>query len=945
MSGQWHEKYDQNDPQKERVAFEALARDIMRVQLKTNKRVGTGGIQRAFHAKSILAVKDAELRFIDELPAALTTGFARPGKSYAAIVRFSNAHGSSQPDTCKDMRGVALRIEVSQTEQHDLLMTNFPVSHARNADQFVKFAVATAGNRFDRIVGIVRLAFQIGPWEVLRMIRNVSAARTRAVPSLALETYWSRGAIRWGRTLAVRYLLRPAAGTSPAALPRSAGAEYLRRDFARRLETGDVTFDLCIQRFVDETTTPIEDTALAWPEDRAPPEKVATLTISRQDVAGVDALSTERQIEDLAFNPWNTTDEFRPLGNLNRARKVVYDASAAHRMHHRWQEDVPLRNRLIGAGVRVVLSRLNRYVAWHRLPLRLSLLNLDAMRHTLRWKNLIDIQLRDAPPKVRCVPPPIPEPERTARSYDGSYNDLSDPDMGKTGTTFGRNLPPLYRPDLFNEPNPVTVSKELLFRETFIPAKSLNVLAAAWIQFQVHDWVSHARLKPGENDVVVPLPPGEPSWISRPGGPAAAEMRISGNAELQLEDPNQASVLFANAVSHWWDGSEVYGHDINSANALREDIHGVKGARLRLVDGYLPVDLHGFAITGFNESWWLGLSAMHTLFVREHNAVCDALRAEYPCLNDERVYQTARLIVSALIAKIHTVEWTPAILATKALELGMNGNWSGAPADDPLTRLGLWLTDAHALKGIPQTMPDHHAAPYSLTEEFVTVYRMHPLLPDDYQFFDHRDGSLIATRNFTEIQGSKTDGVMRSTGLSNVLYSLGIAYSGALTLHNFPRTLQMFQHDGEIVDLSVVDLVRTRRRGVPRYNDFRAGLHMPRIRRFEDLTPDPESVRRLKAVYRNDIDLVDTMVGLFAETPPTGFGISDTAFRIFLLMASRRLQSDRFLTVDFRPAIYTPLGMNWVERNNMTCVILRHCPHLAGLLPRTGSAFSPWRIR
>lgn len=155
----------------------------------------------------------------------------------------------------------------------------------------------------------------------------------------------------------------------------------------------------------------------------------------------------------------------------------------------------------------------------------------------------------------------------------------------------------------------------------------------------------------------------------------------------------------------------------------------------------------------------------------------------------------------------------------------------------------------------------------------------------------------------------------------------------------------MFQHDGEIVDLSVVDLVRTRRRGVPRYNDFRAGLHMPRIRRFEDLTPDPESVRRLKAVYRNDIDLVDTMVGLFAETPPTGFGISDTAFRIFLLMASRRLQSDRFLTVDFRPAIYTPLGMNWVERNNMTCVILRHCPHLAGLLPRTGSAFSPWRIR
>ena len=68
-----------------------------------------------------------------------------------------------------------------------------------------------------------------------------------------------------------------------------------------------------------------------------------------------------------------------------------------------------------------------------------------------------------------------------------------------------------------------------------------------------------------------------------------------------------------------------------SANALRE-VNGVKGAKLRLVDGHLPVDLDGFAVTGFNESWWLGLSTMHTLFAREHNAVCDALRARIPAI-------------------------------------------------------------------------------------------------------------------------------------------------------------------------------------------------------------------------------------------------------------------------------------------------------------------------
>ncbi len=101
-------------------------------------------------------------------------------------------------------------------------------------------------------------------------------------------------------------------------------------------------------------------------------------------------------------------------------------------------------------------------------------------------------------------------------------------------------------------------------------------------------------------------------------------------------------------------------------------------------------------------------------------------------------------------------------------------------------------------------------------------------------------------------------------------------------------------------------------------------------------------MRRLREVYRS-VDEVDTMVGLFAETPPAGFGFSDTAFRIFILMASRRLQSDRFLTVDFRPEVYTPFGMDWVANNGMTSLILRHCPELAAVLPRDASAFAPWR--
>ena len=75
----------------------------------------------------------------------------------------------------------------------------------------------------------------------------------------------------------------------------------------------------------------------------------------------------------------------------------------------------------------------------------------------------------------------------------------------------------------------------------------------------------------------------------------------------------------------------------------------------------------------------------------------------------------------------------------------------------------------------------------------------------------------------------------------------------------------------------------------------------PRPASFEELTEDPATAAELAAVYDGDIEKVDLTVGLFAEPPPAGFGFSDTAFRIFILMASRRLKSDRFFTTDFTP--------------------------------------------
>src|SRR5262245_11566233 len=513
---QWSESYAGGSAEAEYREFQKLAQDIMLAQLKTRRAAKAQGVNRAFHSKATLALDGAELRFLNKLPPDLIAGSARPGASYAAIVRFSNARSTGADDNKPDLRGVAVRIIVSDSELHDLLATNFPVSHARDARQFVAFAVAIAGGRLSQMFGLLKLLFTLGPRETIRMFSNVRAGRRHQPTSVALESYWSRGAIRWGEELAVRFLFRPDPTAKAAPVPTGRDPEYLSREAASRLAEGPIRLELCIQRYIDERTTPIEDTSGEWQVRATPPIPVAILTIPQQDVAHAVRRARSREIEGLAFNPWNTTDEFRPLGHLNRARKAAYDASAAHRLGWRFKEKVPLRNRVLGGAARGLFKIINRFVEWYKLPLRTSLLNVDSLRYELRKYNLIDTELPEAPPQARNAPPQPAEEWRTARSFDGSGNDLSAPKMGAVGAAFGRNLAPDFSQDV-EEPNPITVSRELLHRKVFLPARSLNLLAACWIQFQVHDWVAHARYALGEKDVRVPLPKGVDSWVNVAG--------------------------------------------------------------------------------------------------------------------------------------------------------------------------------------------------------------------------------------------------------------------------------------------------------------------------------------------------------------------------------------------------------------------------------------------
>jgi Animal haem peroxidase len=621
------------------------------------------------------------------------------------------------------------------------------------------------------------------------------------------------------------------------------------------------------------------------------------------------------------------------------------------------------------ALLEAVFSRVNRWIPWHQLPTWLGVFNLIAFRNKLRAQNLYDAsRLLETSVPQKCAVEDL-----VARRSDGKFNDLDYPEMGSTGQPFGRNVPLRHTsPDPYlDTPNPRVISNELLARREFIPAKSLNLLAAAWIQFQTHDWFDHGS--PDRDRVhKVDLPPDDP---------------LKGNAEMdpmqfpttpvdpQLNpDPGKPRV-YRNQLSHWWDASAIYGSTPETTLALRTDPKTkaiLPDGKLYLPNDRLPVDPKTRRVrTGHVSNWWLGLALLHTLFAREHNAVCDCLRREYPTWTGDRIFNTTRLIIAALTAKIHTTEWTTAILAHPVLRIAMKANWWGL-ATEAVHKLVGRLSESESISGIPGSNPDHHGAPFALTEEFVSVYRLHPLIPDLFSLYSIKDGRpLRENMKFQQIAFDEAQNVVKNeeepdltpgpkparaaqssaasdATMEDAFYSFGIAHPGAITLQNYPDFLrdltipQTSQEPPRRLDLAATDIFRDRERGVPRFNQFRELLHLPRIKSFAELTPNKQLAEKIRQVYNNDIDSVDLMVGLFAENPPKGFGFSDTAFRVFILMASRRLKSDRFFTTDYRPEIYSKAGLEWIAENDMSSVLLRHYPTLAPSLRGVQNAFAPW---
>ncbi|HET6938994.1 MAG TPA: peroxidase family protein [Nocardioides sp.] len=596
-----------------------------------------------------------------------------------------------------------------------------------------------------------------------------------------------------------------------------------------------------------------------------------------------------------------------------------------------------------------------------------KILKLAHMRESLFANNVVRTYAEGQTTGYADPQADVPAFARRWRTADGSWNDLSrdeegrvDPMVGAAYTRFFRNVGDDkglagVRPSEEPATDPVSVrevSRKLLAAKgPRVEMPFFNLWGGAWIQFQNHDWISHGTNLDGEIDRI-PLEEDDPLRVH---GIDHLEVRRSLPDPTRRDDGSdrEMPVTFLNEVTHWWDASQIYGSDWDTQHSLRSHV----GGRMTVNDdGSLPLDAEtGTERSGFVRNWWVGLAMLHTLFVREHNAIADKLAQSYPDWDDEALFQTARLVNAALIARIHTIEWTPAILPNEALLSGMQANWFGLVTsvfggerkqvleDIPIT--------SRELGGIVGNDPGE-VPTYALSEEFVSIYRLHSLLPDRVRLVGP-DGREKAWVPFQRIRHAASPELLAEHGFEAIARTLGEQSACALVNNNYPDSLRAITVPGTpIADIAAIDLYRDRERGVPSYNQLRRELSLEPISSFDDLTDDADCVATLREVYgtdsdgRDNVNAMDLLVGTLSEGHrPTGFAFGETLFQIFILNASFRLLGDRFYTTDYREEIYTPEGIAWVDGTTFKDVLLRHYPDLATTgLANVANAFEPWDL-
>ena len=463
------------------------------------------------------------------------------------------------------------------------------------------------------------------------------------------------------------------------------------------------------------------------------------------------------------------------------------------------------------------------------------------------------------------------------RSIDGSNNNLLDPEMNAAGTPLRRAMLAKYADGVAqmvgeNYPNPRAVSNSINAQDKSIK----NTMNASdflwqWGQFVDHDVDLTDGANPPEHVNII-IPTGDP--LFDPDATGTVEMVFNrsiydANTGTGNDNPRQQF----NEITGWIDGSQIYGSDDERANALRTN-DGT--GQLRTSNGQLlPFNTNGLPNAGgtsdtlflagdvrANEQ--VGLTALHTLFVREHNRLAVRIAKRKPSLTGEQIYQKARRQVIAQLQAITYNEFIPALLGANAL----------SPYKGYQAKLDAAI------------MNEFSTAAYRLGHTLVS----HQLLRLDAKGNEISDGHLPIRNAFFAPHRLINEG-----GIEPVLRGLASQTCESLDVYIIDDLRNFLfgapGHGG--FDLAALNIQRGRDHGLPRYNDARKAMGLARKNSFAEVSNDPDIQARLASTYVS-VDDIDFWIGGLAESPVKGALTGELFFTVLKKQFEALRDGDRF---------------------------------------------------
>ncbi|WP_425614149.1 catalase family protein [Anatilimnocola sp. NA78] len=289
------------------------------------------------------------MQVLPNLPAELAQGIFAREQTFEAVVRFSNAASSPQPDYVPDGRGLAVKVldvggesltaesgtgAQASTATQDFVMVNHPVFIARNVKDYLRIQ-QTIADTGDNKLATLKDALTGGDWNPLNWHWREALTAAQIASKLpahpASLTYFSMAPIRFGDYVA-KYRVRPACEIAGSILELvnqlGQQADAFRWMLEETLRSQYLLFEFQIQLRTSAEKMPIEDAMVEWPESESHYRTVALLLLPRQEIATAEQRAT---CDQLMFDVWHAVAAHRPLGGINRLRREVYPISAAWR--------------------------------------------------------------------------------------------------------------------------------------------------------------------------------------------------------------------------------------------------------------------------------------------------------------------------------------------------------------------------------------------------------------------------------------------------------------------------------------------------------------------------------------------------------------------------------------------------------------------------------------